>query len=228
MRIYALPFILVIMICCVAVIAEVTSVIEIPAETGGDTIAIFISGDGGWRKIDRDISAVMASQGIHIIGINSVRYFWKKRTPEETANDISSLISSYINKTKRKKVILIGYSFGADVLPFIINRIPEKTRLNLSGAVMLGISESAIFEISAGEWLGKTKGEYATLPEVLKINGIPLLFIEGSNDDHTVIQKLDRKKNEVVLVDGGHHFDGDYNRLAWIIINWNKKNNLYK
>jgi len=228
MRIYILAFILLMSICCAAVIAEVRSVIEIPAGTGGDTIALFISGDGGWRKIDQDISNAMASQGIYVVGINSMSYFWKKRTPEETADDISGVINSYINKTNRKRVILIGYSFGADVIPFIINRIPAQNRLNLSGAVMLGISEDAIFEISAGEWLGRIKGEYATLPEILRINSMPLLFIEGSNDDHAVINKLDRKKYEVVLIEGGHHFDGDYNKLAWIIINWNKNNNIRK
>ncbi len=206
------------------VMAEITSTVEIPARGAGDTLAIFLSGDGGWRKIDQDISSTLASQGIHVIGFNSMKYFWKKRTPEDTANGIGMLINSYISKTGRKKVILIGYSFGADVMPFIINRLPEKTRSKLAGAVLLGVEPDAAFEITADEWLGRIRGDYATLPEILKIDDMPLVFIEGSNDNNSMIKNLHRKNFEVMIISGGHHFDGDYKRLAWIIINWNKKN----
>ncbi len=209
--------------CAAAVIAEITSVNEVPAIAGEDTLAIFISGDGGWRKIDQDISTTLASQGIYVIGVNSMKYFWKKKTPEQSAEDISVLINSYIYKTKCKRVILIGYSFGADVIPFIINRLPEKTRLYLAGAVLLGISTDSTFEVSAGEWLGRTRGKYITLPEVLKISSLPLLFVEGKSDDHAVVHNLDKKKYDIVFLEGGHHFDGDYNKLAWVIINWNNK-----
>ena len=131
-------------------------VINIPAVTDGDTIAIFLTGDGGWRKIDKDISAALSSNGMLVLGVDSMRYFWKKRTPEETTDDISVLINSYVDRTGRKKVILIGYSFGADVVPFIINRLDEKTRPKVAGAVLLGLAPDAFFEVSAKEWLGRS------------------------------------------------------------------------
>jgi len=214
---------LIFLVSAASVVAEIKAIIDIPAKADGDTIAIFLSGDGGWRKIDKDIAKTMTEQGIYVVGVNCMSYFWKKKTPEQTAYDVSLLINKYIEKTNRKRIMIMGYSFGADIVPFIINRLPEQTRSNVMGGVLLGAASDAFFEVSANEWLGKIKGDYVTLPEILNIKDKPLLLINGDDDDLTMIHKLDPKKYEIVIIDGGHHFDGDYNKLAWIIINWHKK-----
>jgi len=230
-RIYVIISLLAVFICSEVVVDEVISLVEIPvinvpAAADGDTIAIFLTGDGGWRKIDKDIAATLSSKGIHVFGVNSMRYFWRKRTPEETANDIDILINTYLGRTGRKKAVLIGYSFGADVVPFVINRLSEKTRLKVSGAVLLGPAPDAFFEVSAKEWLGKIKGDYSTLPELLKNEAIPVLVFEGSKEDHTLINQLTKSNYEIVIIEGGHHFDGDYNKIALKISDWNMKNSV--
>lgn len=218
------PLLLLAVLLPVIVVAEIASIVEVPAVTAGDTVAFFFSGDGGWRKIDQDISARLSSGGIHVAGINSMRYFWKKRTPEETAKDLERLINSYSGKTGKRRVLLIGYSFGADILPPVINRLPVETRKLVTGAVLLGVSDNAMFEVSAKEWLGKIKGEYPTLPEIARIDDIPLLIIAGTEDDHTVVQRIDGKKHDIFFVEGDHHFGRDYHRVADIIMHWYKKN----
>jgi len=198
-------------------------VIEVPAKTHGDTIAIFLSGDGGWRKIDIVIADKLASEGIHVVGVNCNKYFRKKRTPDETARDIGILIDSYRGKLKRNRVMLIGYSFGADIVPFIINRFSSETRSNIAGAVMLSVAGNSTFLVNADEWTGRVKGEYTTLPEIHRVENTPLLFICGGDDKASITHDLDKKKYDIVLTEGGHYFDGDYAYLAGIILDWYKK-----
>ncbi len=106
-------------------------VIEVPALTGApssDSLAIIMSGDGGWAGIDRDIAAALSAKGIFVVGLDSLRYYWAKRTPESLAADTDRMIRYYLAHLNKKRVLLIGYSQGADVLPFAVNRLPAATK----------------------------------------------------------------------------------------------------
>jgi len=54
----------------------------------------------------------------------------------------------------------------------------------------------------------------ATLPEIERITGTPVLCIYGADESDSLCPKLDPKKFAVVKLKGGHHFDGDYANLA--------------
>ena len=98
-------------------------VIEVPAQPGGepaDAFAIIMSGDGGWAGLDKDVAAALAAHGIPIVGLDSLRYFWSARTPEGLAADTDRMIRYYLAHLNKKRVLLIGYSQGADVLPFAV------------------------------------------------------------------------------------------------------------
>ncbi|MEJ1962513.1 MAG: AcvB/VirJ family lysyl-phosphatidylglycerol hydrolase [Gammaproteobacteria bacterium] len=97
-------------------------VIEVPASgvaaTGGDQFAVLLSGDGGWAGLDKEVAGALSAQGVPVAGVDSLRYFWKSRTPAGLATDIDRIIRYYAYQWKKKRVLLIGYSQGADVLPF--------------------------------------------------------------------------------------------------------------
>ena len=92
--------------------------VELPA-TNSNARAIFIllSGDGGWRDIDKQIGEFLSQHGVHVIGIDSLRYFWKKKAPQEIASDINRVVDYYTKKWNAPLVGLGGFSFGADVIP---------------------------------------------------------------------------------------------------------------
>jgi len=94
-----------------------------------DLMAVIISGDGGWAGIDREVADVLAAKGIPVVGLNSLAYFWSKRTPDGSANDLERIIGHYLSHWKKEKAILLGYSLGADVLPFMASRLPKELGL---------------------------------------------------------------------------------------------------
>src|SRR5438105_10057726 len=95
--------------------------IEVPATRGAsDTLVVFVSGDGGWAKIDKEISAILAATGMPVVGLNALQYFWTKKTPDIAAADLRSLIETYLTAWHKSRVLLVGYSRGADVLPAMV------------------------------------------------------------------------------------------------------------
>ncbi len=127
-----------------------------PAPAAAGRLAVVLSGDGGWASLDRSIATEFARRGIPVVGIDSLRYFWKLRTPEQTAGDVAAVIAHYLVAWHRTRVDLVGYSFGADVLPFVANRLPADMALRLATITMVEPSLSATFEIHVSDWLPGT------------------------------------------------------------------------
>ncbi len=196
-------------------------VVEVPAQPGtaqSDAFALLMSGDGGWAGIDQDIAAALTASGIPVVGLDSLRYYWTARTPEGLAEDTDKLIRYYLAHFGKKRVLLIGYSQGADVLPFAVNRLPAATRASVALTAILGMSEHALFEFHVSSWVSDSKSGPETLPEVDRITGMPVLCIYGADESDSLCPKLDPNKIIVVKVKGGHHFDGDYAGLAQHIL----------
>lgn len=89
-------------------------------------LCILISGDGGWTDFDQTIAENLSKNGITCVGLDTQKYFWQAKTPETTAQDIIKVLEYYMPRFQKTSFILAGYSFGADVIPFIANRLPDR------------------------------------------------------------------------------------------------------
>lgn len=70
-------------------------VVEVPASQTRDTVTLFLSGDGGWRDLDRDVADEMAKIGYPVVGIDTLRYYWQHKSPEQSAADLTELMQHY-------------------------------------------------------------------------------------------------------------------------------------
>lgn len=193
--------------------------IELPVEQNGDWLAVILTGDGGWAALDREIGETLQSQGIPAVGFNALKYFWQARTPEQTAADISRVLAHYRATWQRSHILLIGYSFGAEVLPFVLNRLPPEERAHVALGVLLAPSREASFEFHALDWIGAgaSATDLPVAPELERLR-VPTLCVYGSDEaEDSACTDLPKTKNDALItwkLDGGHHFDGDYQALA--------------
>jgi type IV secretory pathway VirJ component len=194
--------------------------IEVPS-TGGssDTLVVFVSGDGGWAAIDREISKVLAARGMPVAGLNALQYFWTKRTPDSASRDLRTIIDRYLAQWHKSRVVLAGYSRGADVLPAMISRLPVETRAKIRMIVLLGPSPKVEFEFHVADWMRDSSGGEAVRPEIDKLVSQHVLCISGEEDRDSLCRELiGRPRIEVVTLKGAHHFDGGYDNLGRLII----------
>ena len=202
-------------------------IIEIPSAHPGGLLAVIYSGDGGWRDLDKQIGEELAKRGVPVVGIDCLRYFWRARTPDEVARDLALILQTYSERWNCRKSVLIGYSFGASILPFAYNRLPAEARASVVQLSLLGLEPRASFEIRVAGWLGvvPAEGNPEVLPEVLKIDsvGIQCFYGEDEEEDETLCRSPQLANAEIVRTSGGHHFDGDYLGLARRILNGAKR-----
>ncbi len=193
-------------------------VVEVPAEGGGDTFAVLLSGDGGWAGLDKEVAGALASRGIPVAGVDSLRYFWTPHTPEGMAQDLDRMLRYYSSQWHRPRALLIGYSQGADVLPFAVNRLPPQTRSQVKLVALLGISTTASLEFHVTHWLGGGNNGLPTAPEVRRLSAANTLCVYGDDDDDSLCPSVAPANARIVKLSGGHHFGGDYGRLAQLIL----------
>jgi type IV secretory pathway VirJ component len=182
-----------------------------------DAMAIIYSGDGGWRDIDKDVGDLLQKQGMPVVGVDSLRYFWSERQPQETADDLSRIIDLYRKRWKVKHVVLIGYSFGADILPKSYNLLPKEDQARIRQLSLLAFSHDADYKISVLGWLGASgDGKGGDPVDDLKtIDPAIVQCVYGTEDaEDDACPGLKGNGTEVIEIEGGHHFDEDYPALA--------------
>ena len=191
------------------------------APTKGDAhrIAIIITGDGGWAGLDRGVADALTSDGVRVIGFSTLKFFWHKQTPDAAAQAIARVIEHYGKADPQASFVLIGYSFGASLVPVVANRLPDEARKRVDGGVLISPDDEAVFEIHVGDWFGSTHHDEALPigPEMASTK-VPLVCVHGADENDSFCLKPQPSKVRVVDLPGGHHYDGDYTALGNLIV----------
>jgi type IV secretory pathway VirJ component len=196
-------------------------IVELPA-TGpaSSAMAIIVSGDGGWAKIDKQIGGALAAEGVPVVGLDSRAYFRQSRTPQQASRDLARLMRQYLHAWGKRRVILVGYSRGADVLPFMADDLPDSLRRHVSEIALLGAANHASFTFHLVDLVmdRHRKSDLATLPAIEALTGARVLCFYGTRETDTVCPALRRSVATIIAMPGGHHFGGDYRAMAMRIL----------
>lgn len=198
-----------------AVAGDAPSIIELDAKPAPGAMAIMLSGDGGWRDLDKTVAGLLQAQGVPTVGLDSLRWFWTRRTPAETGAELARLIDVYTDRWDVERVILAGYSFGASVIPAAFRAMPPEIQARVSEIALLAPGETADWEITVSGWLGSASS--AATPIDADLAALPqdaLLCIYGEKETDSACPALAGSAATLVRTTGGHHFDGDYPGLA--------------
>jgi type IV secretory pathway VirJ component len=174
-------------------------------------VALIISGDGGWYRFEQSIADNLANHGIPTIGLDSKKYFWKRRSPEETARDMAKALNYYSKEWGRERFLLIGYSLGSEIVPFIITRLPEEMRSEITSAVLLSPTASTDFEIHISSMMGMGNNQniYNVANEIIKMKAVPTLIIFGESEKTQFPELLTGTEAIIKKIPGDHHYKFD-------------------
>lgn len=174
--------------------------VELPAPHAGAPLAVIVSGDGGWRAIDRDIAAGLHERGYAVVGLNARKFFAERRTPDEA----SQMLQSIIRREGAQRVVAIGYSRGAGVLPFMINRLPPEVRARVAVVALVGLDRTIDFDLD-------DENAIPVGGEVARLRGTPVLCIFGTEDANDACRDLPVTR---IALPGGHHMRVPYDVIA--------------
>jgi type IV secretory pathway VirJ component len=199
---------------------DMPGIIEIPSNGSGKTMAVLYTGDGGWKATDRGLARVLSDNGIPLVAVNSLRYFWHRRTPEGAADDFLRLLKHYLAAWKKDKFIVVGYSYGADVLPFIVARLPKDLLPRLELVALLSPTQSVDFEFHLMQWISNKQPKTAklVLPELEKLRGIRIVAFCGDQDGKALCRDLPPGSAKTIILHSGHRFDNFCKPIAQDIL----------
>jgi type IV secretory pathway VirJ component len=195
-------------------------VVEVPATAtapGDAPLMIFMSGDGGWAEFVREISRRLAADGWSVVGLNLRKYLSTRHTPEEAAAAVDSIVRRYRAQWRRDRVIIAGFSRGADIAPFVVNRLPAETRAHVALVVLLSAGPQAEFEFHIADFL-RTPPPGAAQPvaqEITRLGSIPILILHGEKDEEALV--LPAAPGRIIKLPGDHHLDHDYPTIVKLI-----------
>jgi type IV secretory pathway VirJ component len=188
------------------------------AENG--PVFFLISGDGGWTSFDNSFCELLAKKGIPVVGIDARKYFWKAKSPEETTSALASVIENYTKKWNSPGFVLAGYSFGADLVPFIATRLPDSQKSRLKQILLLSPDRYGDFEIHLTDMLsmGIAKKKYNIVNEVKGLKNVKASGIFGQDEDAENIRAFRETGIKIWLLPGDHHYNKNVGSLAETII----------
>ncbi len=194
--------------------------VELPAQGKDaktrDLLAIIVSGDGGWADIDRQVGEELSKRGVAVVGLDALKYFWRRKDSAQAAQDLEQIIDHYTTAWHRGRVVLIGYSFGADVLPFLWPHLSAAARAKVSQMALLALSAESSFEITVGGWVGvESREAVPTAPAVKAVTGTRVFCVRAGEDDDDPCPTLGI---DAVSLPGDHHFNRDYKKLTALIL----------
>lgn len=196
-------------------------VVELRAKGKSETLAIVLSGDGGWRDIDRELGTALSERGIDVVGFDDRAYLMTaRRDVNGTANDVTRVAAHYMRLWADQRLVIVGYSRGAAFAPFVATRLPPELRNRLALIAMLGLPEHVSFAYHFSDlWSTRSSpSDPSILPELERLRGTNMLCVFGVREDESLCRSIDSTLVVPVARQGAHHFDGDYHAIADLIL----------
>jgi type IV secretory pathway VirJ component len=203
-------------VCSTMVAVAQTDISKLPvtvkpvAGSAQHPLVLYISGDGGMKKFSVDIVNALGTKGYPVVGLNTLKYFWNKKTPKQAAADVAALLQHYGALWNNHQYLLIGYSMGADVLPFIYNHLPAPMQSQVKHLVFMSPSANTDLAVHLSDMLGKSSsGDMSVPAEMNSITAKPLLLIFGKDEKDFDMKQLTISNYRYLVLPGGHHYNDD-------------------
>ncbi|WP_176400231.1 AcvB/VirJ family lysyl-phosphatidylglycerol hydrolase [Sphingobium sp. Z007] len=188
-----------------------------PAEAAADphhprAVALYLSGDMGFRAgLARQVAERLTRHGIAVVTENSLRFFRTRRTPEEAGAMIAQGLRCTIALDPNAPVLLLGQSFGADIIAPSLPYVPTALRRRIAfiGLIAPGATRQwraspfAIFSFN------EPKEDAATAAG--RLSWAPLLCIHGVKEVASLCPLLRQANVSRLQLPGGDplHHDAD-------------------
>ena len=171
-----------------------------------------LAGDGGGGGRDKLDGGGLQARGEQVIGVDSLRYFWSERTPEEIARDTTAMIQK-ADPTGKLPVAVLGYSFGADTFPFAWKYLDPALQDRTKMIGLLGVETTTTFQVSIEGWLGMD-GDKDVVPAITTIPLDRVVCVYGEEEDDTACTAPELKGAHLLTLSGAHHFDENHQPMA--------------
>ena len=176
--------------------------------------AVYLSGDMGLRfGMGPHVVPALAAHGVPVIGVSSAANFAVHRTRAEVDALLADAIRTAVTRTGAQRVVLIGQSFGADMVATAAPDLPAGLRARVAAIVLVVPAQTAYFRADPTglAYLGTPDARPAAA--MRGVGWAPILCIYGIREPDSLCPALTGTAR-VIALPGGHFLNRDDKRLV--------------
>jgi type IV secretory pathway VirJ component len=186
-----------------------------PAPTARGVAAVLFSGDMGFHiGMAGAVAARLAEAGIPVVGVNSLTFFRTRRSPAETAKLVEVAMTRAVQITHRPRILLIGQSYGADILPTGFAGVPTPLRARVALLALVVPGESLALQDSPAGLLPVSAPSSDALPAAARLGSTPTLCVFGAEQRDSLCPRLHLPNLSRTALPGGHYLHRDAGAVA--------------
>lgn len=190
------------------------------ASAAGHKLAvIFFSGDTGLRSwsLGGRVAQQLAADGYPVTGIDALAAFSRRKTPGEVTELVQRAIEIASAGSPDGRVVLIGQSFGSDMIPLAVRGLPPELKRRIAKIILIVPGTHGYLQVSPGEIAGTAAPDLDIRPLVSTLPRVPVTCIYGVEEQDTLCPTLGRAGAEVFGLPGGHALRRDTGRVLGIV-----------
>lgn len=182
------------------------------------TVAVIFSGDMGFRMGQGpQIARRIAEDGLPVQGVSSLVYFRSLRSEAEVRSFIVASIRRALDRTMADRVVLIGQSFGADILQAGTTELPADLRAKVQTVILIVPGDKVTFRASPAELFDWMPVETPALPSARRLTWAPVLCVYGEKEANSLCPLLHLPNSKTVALPGGHLLNRDADAVYQLI-----------
>ncbi len=182
-------------------------------------LVFYISGDGGFNKFSTDLCTEINAAGYPVTALNARSYFWNEKPPEQATADISHYLEKELALKNYQNIVFVGYSFGADVMPFIVNKLPAVLKEKLKSVVLISFSAFTDFEVHLFDFFGDNSKNSKEVLSAINLMNVPKgAIIFGADESGFDPNRVKLKNWAIITLPGGHHYDDNTSEVASVVM----------
>jgi type IV secretory pathway VirJ component len=176
--------------------------------------AVYFSGDMGMRfGMGPYVADALAKAGVPVLGVSSSTAFGHHRSAEEVDAIVANAIRDTLKRTGADKIILMGQSFGADMVRVGMVSLPEDLRKRVVAVVLVVPGETAYFRADP------TNIAYHGTPDadassVRQLTWVPITCIRGATETDSLCPLMLTPNVQRIVLPGGHFLRSDHDLLV--------------
>lgn len=191
----------------------------LPASKQGHTAAVFMSGDMGLAMgISGDIAKGLAGHGLPVTGISSPVAFARQLDRAQTVAIVRQAVDEALARPGIDKVMLVGQSFGSDIIATVAPDLPPRQQARIAGIVLVVPSNNVHFRADPSGIAYMGMPDATPAPALRTLNWAPITCIQGAEEEASLCPMLGGTSARRIVLPGNHYLRRDAPRVLATVL----------
>ncbi len=182
-------------------------------------VAVYLSGDMGLRfGMGAKVVPALAAHGIPVVGVSSPVNFGTYRTRAQADAIVANAIRTALARTGAERVVLMGQSFGADIVSAVAPDLPPDLRRRIAAINVVVPAQTVFFRSDPTGILYHGTPDARPAAALRRLDWAPVICIYGQEESESLCPVLAGTGARVIALPGGHFLRNDDTLLIATIL----------